>query len=172
VNANEPAKAPRRQPGSYWAFVPAGLLAAMLVGLLTMATIAADDPSFAVERDYYKKAVAWDRELEQQGENARLARMVTLETRSTPRRTAALALRISDASGTPLDGASVDLEAFPNARAGERQRLVFTETRPGAYVAELAVTRTGLWELRLIVTRGKERTTHVLRVDFDRESGA
>jgi len=172
VNAKDQEKPASRQPGSYWAFVPAGLLAAMLVGLLTMAMIAADDPSFAVESDYYKKAVAWDRELEQQGENARLARKVTLETRSSSERTAALALRVTDARGAPLDGAEVELEAFPNARAGERQRLVFTERRPGAYAAELPLTRTGLWELRLTVTRGKERTTHVLRVDFARKSGA
>ena len=172
MNAKDGPKTAERQPGSYWKFVPAGLLGAMLTGLVTMATIAADDPSFAVESDYYKKAIAWDRELDQQGTNARLARKVTLETRSSSERVAALALRVADAGGAALDGAEVELEAFPNARAGERQRLVFTERRPGAYAAELALTRTGLWELRLTVTRGKDRTTHVLRVDFDREGGA
>lgn len=172
MSANNHSRSPKREPGAYWAFVPAGLLITMLAGLLTLATIAADDPSFAVESDYYKKAVSWDRELEQQGENARLARKVTLETRSLPKQTVALALRVTDARGEPLDGAKVELEAFPNARAGQRQRLVFTEGLHGAYSAELPLTRTGLWELRLTVSRGEDRTTHVMRVEFDGASGA
>jgi hypothetical protein len=172
VSENNQARNPEREPGSYWAFVPAGLLCSMLAGLITLATIAADDPSFAVESDYYKKAVSWDRELEQQEENARLARQVTLEARSLPKRTAALALRVTDARGEPLNGADVRLEAFPNARSGERQRLVFTERLPGAYAVELPLTRAGLWELRLTVSRGKDRTTHVMRVELGGVSGA
>jgi len=172
VSAKDEVNAPEVQPGSYWAFVPAGLLVAMLAGLLTLAVIAADDPSFAVESDYYKKAVAWDGELQQRAENERLARRVSLATRASSKRTATLALSVIDSRGEPLKGADVELEAFPNARAGERQRVVFREGGPGAYAAELSLTHMGLWELRLTVTRGNDRTTHVLRVDFDGASGA
>ena len=47
--------------GTFWAWVPATLLGAMLLGLGTMAYIAIDDPSFALEPNYYDKAVHWDR---------------------------------------------------------------------------------------------------------------
>jgi hypothetical protein len=85
---------------------------------------------------------------------------------------AALTLRVTDANGNAVDGAAVELEAFPNARSGERQRLVFTERLSGAYAAELPLTRAGLWELRLTVTRGEDRTTHVMRVELGGASGA
>jgi hypothetical protein len=36
----------------------------------------------------------------------------------------------------------------------------------GSYANDLRVTRSGLWELRLVVIRGSDRTTHVVRVDL------
>jgi hypothetical protein len=148
---------------SYWAFVPAGLLVTMLAGLAVMAAIAAADPGFAVEKDYYQKAVAWDGELEQRADNARLGRTLTLDARALPGARAALVVGVSDASGNPVRGAKIDVEAFPNARSGDRQRL---RLGTGGYAGDLKLTRAGLWELRFTVTRGSERSTHVLRVDL------
>jgi hypothetical protein len=50
-----------RTSGAFWAWVPATLLGSMLAGLGIMAYIAVDDPTFALEPDYYDKAVHWDR---------------------------------------------------------------------------------------------------------------
>jgi hypothetical protein len=122
----------RDRSGSYWAFAPAGLLAVMLAGLGTLAAIAADDPSFAVETDYYRKAVAWDRQLEQQAENARLARELKVEATPLGRGVTRLTVRVNDAGGKPVSAGNVRLEAFPNARAFERQELALPEWPPEA----------------------------------------
>jgi len=157
----------------YWAFVPAVLLALMLAGLGTLAAIAADDPGFAIEKDYYQKAVAWDGELEQQAKNLRLGRSVTLDARALPGGRAALVVSVNDANRVPVPGASVEVEAFPNARSGDRQELRLGELAGGRYAGDLKLTRPGLWEFRLTVTRGAERSTHVVRVDLKSQgSGA
>ena len=82
----------------------------MLIGLGTMATIATRDPGFALERDYYQKAVNYDRVIAQRGENARLGWSVVTRgsacgvghgafaRRAGPRRTGADAVELEAAS--------------------------------------------------------------------------
>ena len=52
--------------GRVWAWVPALLLGGLLGTQLTVLHYVLEDPSFALESDYYRKAVSWDaqRELE------------------------------------------------------------------------------------------------------------
>ena len=52
--------APSTKPGRRWPWILAGALTVQAAGIITMVTIASSDPSFAVEPDYYQRAVAWD----------------------------------------------------------------------------------------------------------------
>ena len=145
-----------------WAYVPAGLLAAMLGGLLTLAHIAGDDPSFAVERDYYRKASDWNAEMAQRAENERLGFRADLTLARLPSGKHALSLELRDRAGAPVSGARVTAVAFHNARAGRHLEL---DLRPEAtaYTAEIPAQRPGLWEFRITALAGSDRFTTVVR---------
>jgi len=150
-----------------WAFAPVGLLLACVGGLATMASIAADDPSFSLEPRYYEKAVHWD---EQQGEKAASARLGwRLQTELEPLRGGArLVAVIEGADGLPVAGARVKADAFANARARDVRHLNLEEQKPGEYSAALDSARPGLWELRFEVVRGADRYSKVVRSNVTR----
>lgn len=147
--------------GTFWALVPVALLAASLAGVGTMAFIASRDPGFSLERDYYDKAVHWEREQAQAQQNERLGYRLTLRAEDP----SALEVGLSERSGAALRGASVRAEAFANARAGNVQSLVFVEGPNGTYRAQLGSPRAGLWEFRFRVESAGERFTEVVRTD-------
>jgi hypothetical protein len=149
-----------------WAFVPAALLGSMLLGLGTLTYIATDDPHFALEPNYYDKAVHWEqaqaqaRRSQASGVAVELLRAPSLEQGQVT-----IELRVRDASGAPLGGANVALEAFPNAFANQVTRAGLSEIEPGVYRGALRGTALGLWELRCAVTRGELRFEQTLRAD-------
>lgn len=148
-----------------WPWVPVGLLGCMLAGLGTMAAIATRDPSFALERDYYRKAVGYDREIEQRAANARLA--WTLVTELTPADRAGfyeVVVKPRRATG-PLFGAAVRVEAIRNASASNPLEATLVERAPGEYVATLPLRFGGLWELRFALEHGGQRFTTTQRRD-------
>jgi nitrogen fixation protein FixH len=146
----------------------------MLVGLGTLAYVAIDDPSFALEPDYYDKAVHWD---ETQAE-ARASEALGLKLELTaPLAVAAggkvkVQLSVKDRRDLAFSGAEVTLEAFPNAYAGRTQRLSLTELAPGVYGGELSRGVPGLWELRIVVTQGGLHYGEVLRRDVAKGGAA
>ena len=148
-----------------WPWVPVGLLGTMLSGLSTMALIATNDPGFALERDYYKKAVGYDSVILQRGQNARLHWSIDAEVGKvravgpTP-----LTVKVSDALG-PVSGARVSVEALRNASASTVLDARLIELTPGEYRALLPLSHGGLWELRLTVEHGRDRFTAVERRD-------
>lgn len=152
-----------------WAFAPIGLLLACVAGLATMASIAADDPSFSLEPSYYEKAVHWDQQQLQKAASAHLG--WRLRTELEPSRGGArLVAEIEGADGLPLAGARVKVEAFANARAFEIRHLNLEEQRPGEYSAALDAARSGLWEFRFEVVRGADRYSTVVRSNVSRST--
>jgi nitrogen fixation protein FixH len=143
-----------------WAYVPAGLLLAMLAGLLTLARIAKDDPGFSVEGDYYRKASTWDAEMAQRARNDQLGWQVELAANEHE-----LEVTLRDRTGVAIQGARVQVDAFHNARAQQPRTLKLSATGD-RYRAELGPARPGLWEFRLSAERGSERFTAVLRRDL------
>jgi nitrogen fixation protein FixH len=130
----------------------------MLAGLGTLARIATDDPSFAVESNYYQKAVAWDSTMAQLAENERLAWQAELAIAG-----GAVVVQLTDKQRRVVPGVNVTLEAFPNARANRVLKVQLHELTPGRYGTKLAVDRAGLWEFRLTAQRGTDRYTATLR---------
>jgi nitrogen fixation protein FixH len=151
-----------------WPFVPVLMLIAMVGGLLVLARIASHDPSFAVEPDYYAKAVAWDAEREQQRQNERLGWKLDVETRDRGAGNVELVARLVDHTGAEIERAEIDVEAFHNARAGRVLTARLTEGAE-AYHTELPMTRLGIWELRFTATRGADRFTRTLRTELPPE---
>lgn len=156
----------------FWAWLPALLLGSMLVGLGTLAHIAIDDPHFALEPNYYDKAVHWDRSRAEERASQALGLQLSLGPVSVAADgSAELELRVRDADGGAFAGAVLEVEAFPNAFASRVQRPAIHEAAPGVYRAKLERALPGLWELRVSATRGPAHYREVLRPEL-RKGGA
>src|SRR5512136_3054494 len=116
--------------GWYWPFLLVGLLAAGVGANVYFLARAVGDPSFAVEPDYYAKAVAWDAHQAQARENADLGWSVTIDVAPADLATgrARVVAKLVDRDGRAVPGASVGLEAFHNARAADVRKATLTET--------------------------------------------
>ncbi len=155
----------------YWA-LPVGLLVALTAGQLYMVYTAVDDPGFAVEKDYYKKAIHWDTHMQQVAENRRLGWKLALETRAGKDGHVQLLVHIRDEKGRPVRGANVSVETFFNARAGHILTADLRDAGNGSYQSALLLRHRGLWEFRFTATQGGLRFTHVVRRDVDPNGGA
>ncbi|MFN7020151.1 MAG: FixH family protein [Phycisphaerales bacterium] len=159
AGAAEMARKVRR--GRLWLLLPAGLLALNVVIVGVTVTLAVGDKSVATEPDYYRKAVNFDDEARLREESRRLGwkAEVTLGVEGGTQR---LVVRLNDASGAPVEGAAVRVEAFAHVRSGDRQRLAMkgVEGEPGAYAGAVGVDRGGLWRVNVSAERGEERFVH------------
>ncbi len=142
------SRTPRFAP---WALLPVALLAGSVTLVVTMVTISANDPGFAVEPDYYDKAIHWDAKRAQDATNAELGWQLSwaFQPPKLASRSAVVALQLADADGIPITGAVLTVKAFHNARAGNIQELSLREVSPGRYEAPFDLHRGGLWECRL-----------------------
>jgi nitrogen fixation protein FixH len=161
VESSQPASGKR---GLFWAFLPVALLTASVVGVGSAASIAMRDPGFALEKNYYDRAVHWDGEQAQAANNARLGYHLALAV--APAGAASeLVVRLTDRGGAPLSAAVVQAEAFANARSADRRALSFTAAPDGTYRALLVNARPGLWEFRFDVHALGEHFTELVRTD-------
>jgi len=153
--------------GRFWAWLPAGLLGTMFIGLGTLAYIAIDDPSFALEPNYYDKAVHWDKSQSEARESNLLGLKLELTAplRIATDGTVSVQLGVKDRKDLAVAGAEVEIEAFPNAYAGRIEHVTLRETAPGVYTGQLARGVLGLWELRVVIKQGALRYRQVLRHD-------
>ena len=142
-----------------------GVLATVVVGAnLILAYMAISDPSFAVEEDYYQKALNWDDKRAQDLRNADLGWTIgfDLAERRAPDGTLELYARLIDAGGNQIPDARISVETFHNARAARIVRAELRRGEDGAYSAALPIFRPGLWEFRFRAVRGDDRFTHTV----------
>jgi nitrogen fixation protein FixH len=151
-------------PHVLWPAVIVGALAVHVVASLVTVWIATSNPSYAVEEDYYQKALAWDASRDQKRHNTALGWRLDAEVTAAASTGGdpTLAVRLVDRDGRPLDGATVAVAAFHNARADEILRAELAAKGDGLYSCGLAMRRSGVWELRFTVDRGGERFTHTV----------
>ena len=153
--------------GWQWPFAVAALLGGCVLANVVLIVRAVDDPSFSVEPDYYEKGVAWDAHQAQAARNKELGWSVAIDvgpaTRDTRR--APVVVQLNGRDGRPVEGASLSVEAFHNARASQVVRGALTEDALHAYAGALPVLRPGLWEFRLEARRGAELFTAVVDQD-------
>jgi nitrogen fixation protein FixH len=149
-----------------WPIGIALILAVTVIGDVWIAIVASRDEAFAVEPDYYRKAVNFDDEMALRAASLALGWIVdpTLEL-GTPDTPGTVSAVVRDSSGALVTGARVELLAMHNARASRQLTATLAEGEAGRYRAPLDAQRPGEWELRFLVTRGSERFAVRARVD-------
>lgn len=152
--------------GAWWPIGITTVLATTVAANLWVMRIANDDPSFAIEPDYYRKAVTWDSTLAQERQDSilgwHLKSTVGIVAGTGKTRISAI---LTDSLGTPISGAMVKVAALPVARASEVHEATLAEASAGEYSGQLDAQRQGRWELRFDVRAGSTRFTEVARVD-------
>jgi nitrogen fixation protein FixH len=153
-----------RKKGWQWPWIVGGLMAVVIGANLILLYVATGDPSFAVEEDYYQKALDWDDKRAQDQTNVELGWSLDLDvsdTRSTDG-SIELTAHLIEADGQPISDAVIHLQAFHNARAAFILESDFRRLGDGRYSASLPMRRPGLWEFRFDVTRAGQRFTHTV----------
>lgn len=145
-----------------WALFPICLLGILVSVQAVLFSLSRNDPTFAVEPEYYQKAVSWNEHAAQRAVNQRLgwqasAAVVTEADKPT------LRVDLKDDQGRPVTGAALGITAFPNARAADIQTLSPRETQPGVYEAPVRLALFGEWEIRLTAHRDTDTFTHTSR---------
>jgi nitrogen fixation protein FixH len=135
-------------------FVLLGINAAIV---LATAFLAGSDPSFAIEPNYYQKAVNWDQTAHQRERNRALAWRIDL---AAVQKGDAIALRLSDSAGAAIEHARVAVAAFHHANANHRLQTELVEIEPGMYRSNEGLLRSGLWELQIEAQAGNATFTH------------
>ncbi|MEN8162944.1 MAG: FixH family protein [Acidobacteriota bacterium] len=153
------------KPEVRWPLFIIGLLV-LQVGLGVFFFLkATSDPSFAVEEDYYQKAVNWEDKQAQDRKNTELGWTLehSIGTINDDQSTRTLTAELIGRDSNTITGATVRVETFHNVRAGEILRAELQETGPGHYEVRLPMLRPGLWEIRFTAELGSERFTHTAR---------
>lgn len=155
---------PSTKDGRGWIAAVVLILGTTVAANVYVMHLAGDDPSFAIEPDYYDRALHWDDELAQRERNARLGWRAapTLDVAAAQ---GTLQVRLADAVGAPVRDATVRVSAFPIARATQVVEATLAPRADGAYAAPFPVQRSGAWEVRVEAVRGGDRFTSVHRLD-------
>lgn len=153
------------RPEIRWPLFIVGLLALQVMLGSFFFWKATSDPSFAVEEDYYQKAVNWEDKQAQDRQNSELGwsleHTVGAVSDIGDSRTLQATLLRTDKS--PVTGALVSVETFHNVRAGQILRVNLEETAPGQYQVQIPMLRPGLWEIRFSAELGSEKFTHTVK---------
>jgi nitrogen fixation protein FixH len=152
--------------GSWWPLAIAGVLATTVAANVWVSAIASDDPSFAIEQDYYKKAIAWDSTLAQAHTNLALGWHLT-PTLGPIRsgKLASLRVALTDTTGAAISNATVRVSALQVSRANDVHRVTLVASAGGMYSGQIDARLPGQWELRFDVTSGTTHFTDVSRVE-------
>ena len=157
----------RRPSGGIWPWVPALLLATLIGTQMTVLVSVLDDPTFATEPDYYRKAVDWDARMARQRQSRALGWAARASVESPSPDARELMVHLVDARGLGVSGARLRATALHNARAASPLELAPREVSPGVYRADLGPARPGLWELRLAAQRGEDSYDTTLRFELE-----
>lgn len=133
-----------------WPAMVLGLFVIQAIFMGAAIVLAHNDPSVAVEPDYYEKALRWDQDAARQRAALALGWEAALEieppTGAMGQRT--LRVRIKDGEGNAVPDLAVTVEAFHQAESGARRSAEATPT-PDGYIATIPMARAGHWEVRI-----------------------
>ena len=130
--------------GSAWPVAVMVILGTCVAANVWIIRIANADPSFAIEEDYYQKALHWDDEMAQGRRNLALGwRIAPTLSPISADSGAELRLTLRDAEGKPLPGAAVTVRALHNARASESLDAELRPLGTAEYAARLPMHRAG-----------------------------
>jgi nitrogen fixation protein FixH len=157
-------------PGRWWPIAIGLVLGVTVLANLAVYWTANHDPSFAVEPDYYRRAVEWDSSVARGRRSAALG--WTVDARLAPPEAghATLRVRLRGHDGAALDSADVRADASHNARGAEVFAVRLVPVGGGEYDGTIPSERQGLWRIDLSAVRGSE--VFVERVTLDNGSPA
>ena len=161
--SNERDRAPKG--GRAWIAGVVLILGTTVAANFYVMHLAGDDPSFAIEPDYYDRALHWDDELAQRERNAQLGWRASPALDAAAAQGTTVQVRLADAAGVPVRDATVRVSAFPIARSAQVAEATLSPRADGAYAAPFPVQRSGAWEVRIEAVRGGDRFTSVHRLD-------
>ena len=147
-----------------WPMVIVGMLGVNVAATGVLMWAARDPEANAIEPDYYRKAVAWDSSAAARARGVALG--WTLDAALGPLGAdggATITVTLGERGATPLEGATVTLEAIHNAHARHPVRATLPGAGPGRYRARVPLRWAGRWELRLEVARDGVRVPASLR---------
>ena len=132
---------------------------------VTLMRVAAADPHFAVEPDYYRRAVGWDTTQAQARRSRESGWRVVPSLGAFTGEPLQLTLTVTDSLGQGIDSATVRVGIRSVAHAGPQTAVALAPAAgTGHYAAHVPVTHIGLWDLFVEVDRGAQRVTNRLRV--------
>ena len=138
----------------------AGALALHVLVMAAMVYVATTNDSYAVEPDYYAKALAWDEKRAQDRRNAELGWSLDFTVEPAPAGAdPILRVRLVDGGGSAITGAQVAVEAFANVRRDEVHTATLAPSE-GGYQTTMPMRGNGRWEFRFEVTRDGDRFTY------------
>lgn len=153
------------KPGVLWPVGITAILCSTIAANLFVMRLANDDPAFAVEPDYYRKAVLYDSTMAQERRNLALGwRTVAHLDPIGSKAETGIRIVLHDSVGQPLTGARVALMARFNARANDTLTAVLTEQVAGTYAARLPIRTPGEWEIRIDAIRDHARFSVTRRI--------
>ena len=147
-----------------WIGIIVAILGTTLIGYGIVIALTLTDPSFALDPTYETPAGDWNSVQRQAATNEKLGWQVTLKTEATRRRGERL-VRVTalDREGEPITEATIEMDAFHNARARDVHQAKLEPENDGTYTAVMPIRRAGLWEFRLTVTQRDQVFTRKIR---------
>ncbi len=137
--------------GARWMIIVVLLLAAHASLMTWAAIVATGDPNFVVIPNYYDKALNWDKDQARRSASAQLGWKVQIDVGTARdalgRQT--LTLRLVDHDGAPVPVDTLDVEAFHEASAASRLKLVVRATQPGTFPFQLPVHHSGFHQIEV-----------------------
>lgn len=152
------------KPGMAWPIGIVVVLSTTVIANLAVMRIATSDPSFAVEPDYYKKAVAFDSTMAQERRSNALGWVASTSVAPiSTDGTTQLQVILRDDAAQPVTGATVQVTALFIARANALVTVRLAEESAGVYSAPIAIRSPGQWEVRIDAKRDTSHFTTSLR---------
>lgn len=157
-----------------WPTIVTCILVGNLVLGVVLVRIATGDDHFAVEPDYYRRAIGWDTVQAQARHNLALGWQLSATVEPiNPTTPTAVVFHLTDRDGVAVPVDQAQIEARAVAYASEVVRGLATPTsEPGVLRAAMSFHREGLWEIQVAVTRGDDHFTETLRLDLSRRHAA
>jgi|GEM_PF-6439317 len=159
---------PLTRAGAFFMLLPVLLLGVGVFGWIWMIRLAVDDPSAAIEPDYYAQASHIDAKKALMAQSEALGWKANVEAEWAEGAQGTLRVRLVDSEGASLEGLEVTATAFPNVRASDRQELALSPDDAGIYEGRLMRARAGIWELRLRAKKGTDEFHSTVRFELPR----
>jgi nitrogen fixation protein FixH len=148
-----------------WPAALVAVLAMTVVANFAIYWMANNDSSFAVEPDYYQRAIDWDSTVARGARSTALGWVTDVRLAPPESGHATLSVTITTRDGLPLDSADVRAALSHNAQGAHVYEVRLLASGPGLYAARVPSTAQGLWRVDIAAVRGGDIFSRRVTVD-------